>query len=129
LSHKTSATIQRRFALTFKQFLELFLSRAMKSQRGKKRLRKKKAKKVLVRRWGFLEEIRLLDERKRAAITILEAEAILYKHLEMEPEPEPKDNYFSSLLMGSAMESAMGAATDAFCSIPRPGYPTQTIEP
>jgi hypothetical protein len=106
--------------LTFQQYLKIHLPGAMKMEKGKKRLRKKKAKKDLIERWELLEEVRILEERKRAAIEILEAEGIPYKHL-----LKPKDDYFSSFLMEAAMESAMGAITDAFCSIPRRRYPTQ----
>ena len=107
--------------MTFQQYLKIHLPGAMKMEKGKKRLRKKKAKKDLAERWELLEEVRRLEERKRAAIEILEAEGIPYKHLLR----EPKDDFFSGFLMESAMESAMGAITDAFCSIPRRRYPTQ----
>ena len=41
--------------MTLTEFLTAHLPREMKSQRGKKRLRKKKAKKILIARWERLQ--------------------------------------------------------------------------
>ena len=97
--------------MTFKQYLKIHLPGAMKMEKGKKRLCKKKAKKDLFKRWELLEEIRLIEDRQ---LRLEKIDEIPYKR-----SRKPKDDYFSSLLMGSAMD----AIADAFCSIPRLGYP------
>ena len=42
--------------MTLTEFLKAHLPREMKSQKGKKRLRKKKAKKILIARWERLQQ-------------------------------------------------------------------------
>lgn len=45
------------------EYIEMFLASEMEKQRGRKRLRKKKAKRVLRRRWLMLQTARLFSRR------------------------------------------------------------------
>ena len=48
--------------MTLREYLKAHLPREMRSQRGKKRLRKKKAKKILIARWDKQEKEQRFNE-------------------------------------------------------------------
>ena len=81
--------------MTLKQYLRFQLPFEMKKYRGKKRLRKKRAKKALITKWKRIQ----LQRQKRV----------------MQP---PADGF-----MGLVMESAISSAMDALLSIPRKRHP------
>ena len=84
--------------MTLKQYFKFQLPFEIKKYRGKKRLRKKKAKRALTTKWKRIQ----LQRQKRV----------------MQP---PADGF-----MGLVMESAISSAMDAFFSIPR-RYPDPQI--
>ena len=68
--------------VTRDEYIKANLADEMRKHRGKKRLRKKKAKRALRMRWGFLQMGRLLSRRVNYA-------EIARKLFTVEPMPDP----------------------------------------